>query len=54
MGNCDFNKNPQEQGGTINKNTFLQHYVIGRGGYGRVKIKKKKKLKKYKNLGLES
>ena len=37
MGNCDFKKNPQEQGTTINKNNFLQHYVIGRGGYGRVK-----------------
>jgi hypothetical protein len=36
MGNCDFAKNNQEIPGTINKNTFQQQYVIGRGGYGKV------------------
>ena len=31
MGNCDFTKNQAENTGTINKNTFQQHYVVGRG-----------------------
>ena len=36
MGNCDFTKNQAENTGTINKNTFQQNYVVGRGGYGKV------------------
>ena len=36
MGNCDFTKNQNEMNGTINKNSFQQQYVVGRGGYGKV------------------
>ena len=55
MGNCDFTKNQAENTGTINKNTFQQHYVVGRGGYGKVylyfiqvwKVKNKRDNKDY-------
>lgn len=39
MGNCDFNKWSKvntEMGWTINKNLFIQEYILGRGGYGKV------------------
>ena len=38
MGNCDFitRKVPEEES-TIAKNIFYQNYVIGKGGYRRVK-----------------
>jgi hypothetical protein len=37
MGNCDFKKEPESNPG-ISKMNFQMHYVIGRGGYGKVKI----------------
>jgi hypothetical protein len=35
MGNCDFKKEPEVTHG-ISKANFQMHYVIGRGGYGKV------------------
>lgn len=38
MGNCDFTtKKTEEEAASINKNYFHQQYVIGKGGYGRVR-----------------
>ena len=37
MGNCDYiSKKVPEEPSTINKNIFIQLYVIGKGGYGKV------------------
>lgn len=40
MGNCDFTKFLKEvnHGGTMNKNLFQQEYILGKGGYGKVKL----------------
>jgi hypothetical protein len=47
MGNCDFKKKEEATHSlNISKVNFQMHYVIGRGGYGKV-------LKKL-NIGLES
>jgi hypothetical protein len=38
MGNCDFiTRKVPEEASVIAKNIFYQQYVIGKGGYGRVK-----------------
>ena len=38
MGNCDFStKKIEVEAATINRNNFIQPYVIGKGGYGRVR-----------------
>lgn len=43
MGNCHFKTETQEVPQGINKNYFNLHYVIGRGGFGKVwKVEKKK------------
>jgi hypothetical protein len=37
MGNCDFKKKEEpSQNLSISKVNFQMHYVIGRGGYGKV------------------
>lgn len=36
MGNCDLTKSRHELKGTVNKNSFQQQYVVGKGGYGKV------------------
>ena len=57
MGNCNFktesetdsvagNSNPFNSPLATNKNHFMFHYVIGRGGFGKVwKVEKKKEKK---------
>ena len=38
MGNCEYiTKKVPEELATINKNIFQQLYVIGKGGYGKVR-----------------
>ncbi len=49
MGNCNFKteKNENEKAPTMTKNLFLQHYIIGKGGFGKVwkvEFKKTKEL----------
>ena len=46
MGNCDFKKEKaaNEEVASLSKNLFLSHYIIGKGGFGKVKIKYKKGL----------
>lgn len=43
MGNCSFETDKSDTSATlINKNNFVYHYVIGRGGFGKVwKVEKK-------------
>lgn len=41
MGNCDFKKEEPAPSVTISKVNFQMHYVIGRGGYGKVKFHNK-------------
>ena len=37
MGICDLSKNQNNSNGTtVNKNTFQQEYIVGKGGYGKV------------------
>jgi len=39
MGNCDYiTKRVPEEAATITKNNFHLLYVIGKGGYGKVKL----------------
>jgi hypothetical protein len=38
MGNCDFKKNEPENSTGFSKANFQMHYVIGKGGYGKVNI----------------
>lgn len=38
MGNCNFKTEKEEQGAVLNKNQFNLHYIIGRGGFGKVKL----------------
>lgn len=48
MGNCDFKKDDDLKNVGISKANFHKHYVIGRGGYGKVwKVKYKKDEKQY-------
>lgn len=39
MGNCDFKteKSDNEKVATMNKNMFLLQYIIGKGGFGKVR-----------------
>lgn len=37
MGNCDFKKSEPEVNPGISKVNFQLHYIIGKGGYGKVK-----------------
>jgi len=38
MGNCDFiSRKVPKEAATITKNNFYLQYVIGKGGYGRVR-----------------
>ncbi len=41
MGNCDFKTDKNEMKdnhpSSINKNMFILHYIIGKGGFSRVK-----------------
>jgi hypothetical protein len=39
MGNCNFktDKNEAEKAPELTKNMFLLHYIIGKGGFGKVK-----------------
>jgi hypothetical protein len=39
MGNCDFKKSEPEPNPGISKVNFQLHYVVGRGGYGKVFLK---------------
>lgn len=36
MGNCDFKKTEPNNNAGISKANFQMHYVIGKGGYGKV------------------
>lgn len=38
MGNCDFTKSSStnNEARTVNKNLFIQEYILGKGGYGKV------------------
>jgi hypothetical protein len=36
MGNCDFKKTEPNNNPGISKANFQMHYVIGKGGYGKV------------------
>lgn len=38
MGNCTFENNKSDNTSTslISKNNFMYHYVIGKGGFGKV------------------
>jgi hypothetical protein len=38
MGNCNFKteKNENEQTPSLTKNLFISHFIIGRGGFGKV------------------
>lgn len=49
MGNCNFKtENETDNVAATNKNHFMFHYVIGRGGFGKVwKVEKKKEKKLY-------
>jgi hypothetical protein len=38
MGNCDFKKNEPDNNAGISKANFQMHYVIGKGGYGKVNV----------------
>jgi len=38
MGNCDFKKEEPKTGG-VSSAMFQMHYIIGKGGYGKVKVK---------------
>ena len=44
MGNCSFENDKSDSTTTVvNKNNFMYHYVIGRGGFGKVwKVEQKK------------
>jgi len=43
MGNCNFRPEVPEQTSTISKNNFVFHYVVGKGGFGKVwKVESKK------------
>lgn len=49
MGNCNFKteKNENEKTPSMTKNLFLLHYIIGKGGFGKVwkvEFKKSKEL----------
>lgn len=46
MGNCTFKTDNFDQSVSMNKNNFTFHYVIGRGGFGKVWRVEKKKIKK--------
>lgn len=37
MGNCEFKKQEPTSSVGISKINFQMHYVVGRGGYGKVK-----------------
>ena len=39
MGNCNFktDKGESEQGQSMSKNLYLSHYIIGKGGFGKVR-----------------
>jgi serine/threonine kinase 32 len=42
MGNCNFKTESTEQSSTLSVNNFVFHYVIGRGGFGKVwRVEKK-------------
>jgi len=42
MGNCNFKTEAPDQSSTLSVNNFVFHYVIGRGGFGKVwKVEKK-------------
>jgi serine/threonine protein kinase len=43
MGNCNFRPEVPEQTSTVSKNNFVFHYVVGKGGFGKVwKVESKK------------
>lgn len=48
MGNCNFRPEVPEQTSTISKNNFVFHYVVGKGGFGKVwKVESKKNKQIY-------
>jgi len=48
MGNCNFRPEVPEQTSTVSKNNFVFHYVVGKGGFGKVwKVESKKNKQIY-------